>query len=350
MIIACPACGTRYAVPDTAIGSEGRTVRCAKCKHSWFQEPPELDLPPAPERAAPAPPPSAPEPEVEALPEPAPRPAPPPAPEPQPEPEPAARIEPEPVPAPSPAPAPPPAAPPTPAPAAPAVEGPSVSHWRTPDAGESAEDPDIQATIAVRALRRGLAQQARDDNGPPPVAEAPAAAFSEPEPEPPFEDNPDDEDASASQFDYRAPFTRRRNTLRMWTIAAAIFAALAAGTVLAVNTYGLPEWLPISRPTFGIGEPGLELDFPREDQRSETLPNGEKIFRVRGTISNTARETLAVPNVLVVFIDARQRPVGDWVVVPAKRELAPGESVNVTEAIANIPPAAFEADLGWAPN
>lgn len=44
MIIACPACGTRYAVPDNAIGVDGRTVRCAKCRHSWFQEGPEVDL------------------------------------------------------------------------------------------------------------------------------------------------------------------------------------------------------------------------------------------------------------------------------------------------------------------
>lgn len=42
MIIACPACSTRYVVPDTAIGVDGRTVRCAKCRHSWFQHGPEL--------------------------------------------------------------------------------------------------------------------------------------------------------------------------------------------------------------------------------------------------------------------------------------------------------------------
>jgi predicted Zn finger-like uncharacterized protein len=318
MIIACPACGTRYAVPDAAIGSEGRTVRCAKCKHSWFQDPPVLDL------VAPA--------EPSAL---------------------AAQSSP---------PAPPPAAAtpdayvsaPLPAPET-ASDGPSISHWRTPDTVSSPVDKDEDTSLAVRALRRGLSQgQPGEEDGRVIPRTDPPAALAEPDaPEygdtkPPFDD--EDEADEGSQFGYSAPFTRRRNTIKMWTFAAAIFAVLATGTIAAVNYYGLPDWVPLSRPTFGIGQPGLELEFPQTEQRPETLENGETIFRVRGTIANTARETLNVPNLLVVFSDAREREVGDWVVVPAKRRLAPGETVTVTEAIANIPPGAAVADLGWAPN
>jgi predicted Zn finger-like uncharacterized protein len=45
MILTCPNCATRYVVPDSAIGQEGRRVRCASCRHSWFQEGAALDLP-----------------------------------------------------------------------------------------------------------------------------------------------------------------------------------------------------------------------------------------------------------------------------------------------------------------
>ena len=79
MILQCPACSTRYTVPDDAIGINGRAVRCVKCGHNWHQWPQgqepaatgpvAIDRNPEPDVAAPSPEPEAapgsPEPEPE---------------------------------------------------------------------------------------------------------------------------------------------------------------------------------------------------------------------------------------------------------------------------------------------
>lgn len=44
MILNCEKCGTRYLVPSSAIGEDGRIVRCTNCGYEWFQAQEKIDL------------------------------------------------------------------------------------------------------------------------------------------------------------------------------------------------------------------------------------------------------------------------------------------------------------------
>jgi predicted Zn finger-like uncharacterized protein len=70
MILECSQCHSRYLVPDTAIGPEGRSVRCANCRHNWFQTPAGY-VPPSPSTTIPDPSVAAPPPAPAPIPEPA---------------------------------------------------------------------------------------------------------------------------------------------------------------------------------------------------------------------------------------------------------------------------------------
>lgn len=269
MIIACPACNTRYAVPDAAIGVDGRTVRCAKCRHSWFQEGPGLDLP-----AAPDPTPAA----APVAPPPPPRPV-------SPQPEPAA-----------PAPIPSPAAEAEPEPPAPPVYS---------------DDPSPS-----------LAQ-----------AEATNGYYDE----------------TQSQFDHQPPFRPRRNPARMWTIAAALFAVVALGTVATVAWYGLPSWVPFAKPMFAEERAGLKLDFPENQQGMRELQDRSWFFEANGVVSNVSQTSQNVPAILVVLRDARGRIVYTGEITPPKRMLTPGETMAISQALVPVPRGAVKAQYGWKP-
>ncbi len=300
MISACPACATRYVVPDSAIGIDGRTVRCAKCRHSWFQD-----------GAAP-------------------------------EQRPALPVEPAPpVPAPPPAPL-PPAPEPAVAEQAPGYDGfaepeAESSPWPQPEPVTPAADDDESAPDVP-----DLAEPAPSD--PPPLAEEPVAQTGEGTP--PAWDEAED---SNSSFAHEPPFRPRVNRLKLWTWAAALFALVAVSAAGAVAMYGLPDWMPLSRQTFAEAQPDLVLDFPPGRQERRTLPNGTEYFGASGTVTNVGRTRRTVPTILIVLRDARERIVYSWEVVPPKRQLAPGESVGVNEAVTDVPKSAKIAEIGWKP-
>lgn len=289
MIIACPACATRYVVPDSAIGVDGRTVRCAKCRHSWFQDGPVL------ERPAPAPPP-----------------------------------------------------PPTPPPAV-------VDEAATPV--EPAEPIDRQPTQFDPRTPADVVAEAQvavaDTPVEPPVEPAPPPVPA-PAEVPAFADTGRDRvdvvyQDSPSSFAHEPPFRPRRNPAKLWTAAAVAFALVVAALIGAVSVWGVPDWVPIARPTFGAAEPDLVLEFPPERQDRRTLPNGTEFFGASGTVTNVGQETQNVPSILIVLRDSRDRKVYEWVVRPPKSALAPGESVTINEAVTDVPRSAKVAEIGWKP-
>ncbi|WP_226796455.1 thioredoxin [Altererythrobacter sp. CC-YST694] len=169
-------------------------------------------------------------------------------------------------------------------------------------------------------------------------------------PPPPFSEADVYGEDRYSRFDPEPPFRRRRNTLRLWTYAAAIFAVFALGSVFAVSYWGLPDWVPVSRPTFGVGQSDLVLDFPASKQDRRQLPNGIEYFGASGTVTNVGKVTRNLPPILIVLRDGRERIVYSWEIAPPQRTLAPGESVTINEAVTDVPKAAKFAEIGWKPS
>lgn len=177
---------------------------------------------------------------------------------------------------------------------------------------------------------------------PPPPAEAAHNASG-------FLDNIErgDFDAAPSSFAHEPPFRARRNPARMWTMLAATFAVLALTAAGAVWRLGLPAWLPINHSPFAASQPDLVLSFPANRQDRRSLANGGEYFGISGSITNVSKQRRDVPLLEVILRDEHDRKVYSWEITPAKRVLAPGETLAVNEAVVDIPHSARSADIGW---
>lgn len=327
MILACPSCNMRYAVPNTAIPASGRTVRCASCQHSWFQPPlpPDEDgtdqsienqsienagapiaaaLPPAPispEAATPAP--------VEtdkALIDAAPAVA---------EPQAVAGIAPAPVEA------------PTPVEATTPTASPDVP---PPVSGETA-GADTAATAD------GMGPSAK----PGQAADAPfgAAALG-----PVVDDKLPDENLVA---DRPLPFRRSaKGAGRRWMVMGVISLLLVIAAGASLKIFGLPNWAQ------GLGVLGasentdLVIELPPNQDHRE-LPDGTILFAVSGVIINPTDREQRVPPILAQLLDAQGTIVYSWTIKPPVPTLAPNAKVNFSEAKLDIPRRATELSVDW---
>jgi predicted Zn finger-like uncharacterized protein len=285
MILICPQCATRYLVPDSAIGATGRQVRCASCKHSWFQDGVVTERPDPTLTAAPAMASSVEERVAQ-------NPLPPPQPDPQ-------------GPLPDP------------------VD-------ETPLAPNPIAEPvdELPAKLPQRAEEE-VADSLLDPSSGPAAAEPIEAG--------------EDEDAA----DYWTNQPPRRNKAKAWTMMAFAYLLLVSAAGGALWYFGPPGWLVNLGLAPGRADVGLQITEINHSHRK--VPGGQLIFTYTAVIVNKSSETLAVPPVFAEVRDERRKLIRSWKARADKADLAPGETARISETRFDIPAGGQGFDLTFSP-
>lgn len=274
MLIVCPSCTTSYMIDPASLGPAGRTVRCARCRETWFAHPPEPDEPVnafvdgviAEAELA----------------------------ERQPEPPPAGWQR---APEEDHAPAPPP----------------PVRIAEAPPLAPPDPQPD-------EPPQPGIAQM--------PVADAAAAVDQVPIPEPAPEPPPEDmETFAARRRRLRSKRQKARRSSR-WT--AIVLVLLAFNVAIIGARSEVVRYLPQTASLFAaIGLPVNLRKLSFEDVRvSRDTRSGTPMLQIEGKIVSKASTTVEVPRLRFAARNDKGAEIYTWTARPDRATLGPGENLS----------------------
>jgi predicted Zn finger-like uncharacterized protein len=200
------------------------------------------------------------------------------------------------------------------------VQDPPALDLRTAaSAEEAAAEPPVPAPVTPRPE-------------PPPPSWARSEAEAGPEPEPVEED-------------WQPARRPRRNRARLWTIIAVVAGLLMVGAVVALQVFGLPEFvrkivLPVQNAN--------ALTITGRPERSR-LESGQDLLVLHGEITNTSDEPQRVPQIRAELRDAQNNIVHSWSIAPPVRDLEPRRTVRFDSAERDVPAGGRQLTLSFGP-
>jgi predicted Zn finger-like uncharacterized protein len=300
MLIVCPSCATSYMIDQAAVGPAGRTVRCARCKVTWFAGGPKT----APDVTG----------FVDSVIE-------------------EAEAQ---SPAPARTMAPPAAAAPPPAPPPPSAE-------------VSADDFGAEASESITETEMPPVEPRPPEPAPAPVeAQAPepepATIVDAPSLVPPIEQaplpeageaEPDSEEVESFAARRQRLQTRRKHTRRSsrWTAVILVLVAFNVALVGARNE--VVRYLPQTASLFAaIGLPVNLRHLKFENVRiSKEAEDGVTMLIVEGAIVSDAGKPMEVPRLRFAARNATGQEVYTWTALPSRSILGPGERLEFRSQI-----------------